>query len=118
MPLLIAIRFGATSPTPCPKNSSAKCSIFRDLPPRLPALLFAVDVYKRAEKAGLAAKASWNESEDNTSEDEPDEDKMGRALFLLVSACQKTGVDPEAALRRYASEMVEELEPQSSLEKD
>lgn len=98
--------------------SPDKRKIFRDLPPRLPALLFALDVYKRADKAGLAAKASWNEPEGNTSEAEPDEDKMGRELFLLVSACRKAGVDPESALRRYASEMVEELEPQSSLEKD
>ena len=95
-----------------------KRKIFRDLPPRLPALLFALDVYKRADKAGLAAKASWNEPEGNTSETEPDEGKMGRELFLLVSACRKAGVDPESALRRYASEMVEQLEPQSSLEKD
>lgn len=98
--------------------SPDKRKIFRDLPPRLPALLFALDVYKRADKAGLAAKASWNEPERNTSEAEPDEGKMGRELFLLVSACRKAGVDPESALRRYASEMVEELEPQSSLEKD
>ena len=98
--------------------STDKRKIFRDLPPRLPALLFALDVYKRADKAGLAAKASWNEPEGNTSEAEPDEGKMGRELFLLVSACRKAGVDPESALRRYASEMVEQLEPQSSLEKD
>ena len=95
-----------------------KRKIFRDLPPRLPALLFALDVFKRADKAGLAAKASWNEPVENSSEGEPDENKMGRELFLLVSACRKAGVDPESALRRYASEIVEELEPQSSLEKD
>ena len=95
-----------------------KRKIFRDLPPRLPALLFALDVFKRADKAGLAAKASWNEPEGNTSVAESDEAKMGRELFLLVSSCRKAGVDPESALRRYASEMVEELEPQSSLQKD
>ena len=95
-----------------------KRKIFRDLPPRLPALLFALDVFKRADKAGLAAKASWNDPEGNTSGVEPAENKMGRELFLLVSACRKAGVDPESALRRYASEIVEELEPQSSLEKD
>ncbi|SVD40286.1 uncharacterized protein METZ01_LOCUS393140, partial [marine metagenome] len=97
---------------------SDKRKIFRDLPPRLPALLFASDVFKRADKAGLAAKASWNEPKGNTSVVEPAENKMGRELFLLVSACRKAGVDPESALRRYASEIVEALEPQSSLEKD
>ena len=95
-----------------------KRKIFRDLPPRLPALLFALDVFKRAEKAGLEAKASSNETEGNASDTASDENKMGRELFLLVSACRKAGIDPEAALRRYASEIVEELEPQSSLEKD
>jgi XTP/dITP diphosphohydrolase/tetrapyrrole methylase family protein/MazG family protein len=95
-----------------------KRKIFRDLPPRLPALLFALDVFKRAEKAGLEAKASSNETEGNASDTASDENKMGRELFLLVSACRKAGIDPEAALRRYASKIVEELEPQASLEKD
>ena len=95
-----------------------KRKIFRDLPPRLPALLFAMDVYKRAEKSGLAGKAIWSERGGNNPEDEPDEGKMGRELFLLVSACQKAGVDPESALRRYTSKVVEELEPQASLPKD
>ena len=89
-----------------------KRKIFRDLPPRLPALLFAIDVCKRADKEGLVDTASWNEPlENNSSEGESDEAKMGRELFLLVSACRKAGVDPESALRRYTSEMVEELEP-------
>ena len=63
--------------------------------------------------------ASWNEPlENNSSEGESDEAKMGHKLFLLVSECRKAGVDPESALRRYTSEIVEELEPQASLEKD
>ena len=77
-----------------------------------------MDVYKRAEKSGLAGKAIWSERGGNNTEDEPDEGKMGRELFLLVSACQKAGVDPESALRRYTSKVVEELEPQASLPKD
>jgi len=92
--------------------------IFRDLPPRLPALLFALDVFKRAEKAGLVDTASWNETDGNRLEGDSNEDRMGRKLFLLVSECRKAGMDPESALRRYASKMIEELEPQASLEKD
>ena len=39
-----------------------KNSIFKKLPPRLPALLFAFDVWKRAQKAGLDSKmkVDWN----------------------------------------------------------
>ena len=92
-----------------------KRKIFRDLPPRLPALLFALDVFKRADKAGLADTTSCNEPGENSSEGESDETKMGHKLFLLVSECRKAGVDPESALRRYTSEIVEELEPQASL---
>ena len=94
-----------------------KRKIFRDLPPRLPALLFALDVFKRADKAGLADTTSCNEPGENGSEGESDETKMGRKLFLLVSECRKAGIDPESALRRYTSEIVEKLEQQASLEK-
>ncbi len=93
--------------------------IFRDLPPRLPALLFALDVFKRAEKAGLTEKASLcNERGNDETHAISDESKLGRELFLLVTDCRKAGVDPESALRRYASNMIEELEPRPSLEKN
>ena len=37
--------------------------VFKDLPPKLPALLYARDVYKRASKHGLVDKGEWSEAE-------------------------------------------------------
>jgi hypothetical protein len=39
-----------------------------------------------------------------------DEEKAGRALFELVAACRKSGLDPEACLRDFASKQMQEAE--------
>jgi hypothetical protein len=39
-----------------------------------------------------------------------DEEKAGRALFELVAACRKSGLDPEASLRSFASKQMKEVE--------
>ena len=39
-----------------------------------------------------------------------DEVKAGRALFELVAACRKSGLDPEASLRSFASKQMKEVE--------
>ena len=85
--------------------------LFKDLPPRLPALLFAHDVYKRALKAELESEGEWNDPKAKDFSDGLDENSAGRALFELVGACRRSGIDPEAALRRFASRQVSLLEP-------
>ena len=84
--------------------------IFRELPPVLPALLFALDVYKRADKAGLSEEGSWDNDEVAHLVDNLTDETLGEELFLLVAAARKAGIDPESALRRYAGNVVEELE--------
>ena len=91
--------------------------LFKDLPPRLPALLFAHDVYKRAHKAELESEGEWDDLKVKEFSDGFDENSAGRALFELVGACRSSGIDPEAALRRFASRQVSLLEasvPQES----
>jgi MazG family protein len=83
---------------------------FKELPPRLPALLFALDVYKRSFKAGIESEGSWDERKVSELSDALDEESAGKLLFELVGACRKAGVDPESALRRYASGQVSHLE--------
>jgi len=85
--------------------------LFKELPPRLPALLFAHDVYKRAVKAELESDGEWDDENAKEFSDGLDEDSAGRALFQLVGACRRSGIDPEAALRRFASRQVSLLEP-------
>ena len=91
-----------------------KPGVFKDLPPRLPALLFAFDVYKRAVKAGLESGGTWDEDKVFELSDGINEENAGKLLFELVGACRKAGVDPESALRRYASAQVSNLEELAS----
>ena len=87
-----------------------KPGLFKDLPPRLPALLFAYDIYKRSLTAGLESDGAWDEGKVEELTDGIDEESAGKLLFELVGACRKAGVDPESALRRFASDQVSLLE--------
>lgn len=91
-------------------GENTKISIFKNLPPRLPALLFANDIYKRVAKNGLEEKGEWEENNSTGSAQELNEELAGKALFELVAACQKSGIDPELALRRFSSAQVKKLE--------
>lgn len=91
-----------------------KPRVFKDLPPRLPALLFAFDVYKRSVKAGLEPDGTWDEEKIDELSADMDEEHAGKLLFELVGACRKAGVEPESALRRYASGQVSHLEELAS----
>ena len=76
----------------------------------MPALLFANDIYKRVAKNGLEEKGEWEENNASGSAQELNEELAGKALFELVAACQKSGIDPELALRRFSSAQVKKLE--------
>lgn len=91
-------------------ESSESTSIFKKLPPRLPALLFAHDIYKRAEKADLQNRMDLDMEKINFLAQSLDEQKAGRAFFELVAACRKAGLDPENSLRSFASIQMKEAE--------
>ena len=88
-------------------------SIFKKLPPRLPSLLFANDIYKRAKKANVSdgIALDWNKVE--AVSQNLNEEKAGRALFEIVAACRQTGLDPESCLRSFVSNQMSILERQS-----
>ena len=90
--------------------SDGNPSIFKNLPPRLPALLFANDIYKRAEKADLEDRLSLDKGKIDSMTQNLDQEKAGRALFELVAACRKSGLDPEACLRDFTSKQMHEAE--------
>jgi len=94
--------------------NEVKPDVFKALPPRLPALLFAFDVYKRSVKAGLESEGTWDEEKIDELSADMDEEHVGKLLFELVGACRKAGVDPESALRRYASDQISHLEELAS----
>jgi len=91
-------------------GANEKASVFKNLPPRLPALLFAADIYKRASKHGLSGNGQWSELNVEKASAGLTEELAGQALFELVAACRKNDIDPESALRRYAASQVSMLE--------
>lgn len=88
----------------------AESHVFKKLPPRLPALMFAEDVAKRIEKQKLPidgvidAAAIARRAEALTPE------AAGRALYELAAACRVRGIDPEMALRRECDRVMREVE--------
>jgi MazG family protein len=84
--------------------------LFKDLPPQLPATLFAHEVYKQASKKDLVGAGDWNEEQVMCIAEGLDEEKAGHILFESVAACRLRGIDPESALRKFASSQVSKLE--------
>lgn len=92
------------------KNGIPSKGVLKDLPPSLPALNFARDVYKQIQKKGLSIDGMMEEDEIAELSDGIDEEMAGEMLFDLAAACNRVGIDPESALRRYTSNIVERVE--------
>lgn len=84
------------------------------LPPRLPALLFAYNIYKQMKKKGLSAANAPAPVRVAQAAEKLDETEAGRQLFLLAAACREAGIDPEAALRRYTQQVIDEIAAEHS----
>lgn len=93
------------------KNGPAKTSgVFKELPPRLPALMFAEAVWKQIEKKHLSTGPSVNRSQIAGVGGPLDEEELGKKLFELTAAARANGLDPEGALRLYATKVMREVE--------
>lgn len=84
--------------------------LFKDLPPQLPALMYADTVVKQVQKKAILVSDFMDQAGVEACAAEATESNMGRALFELVAACRSAGIDPESALRRYTTELVETRE--------
>ena len=93
-------------------KSERGSKIFKQLPPRLPALMFAEDVAKRIEKQKLPADGVVDATAivRQAEELKRDAGAAGRALFQLAAACRQAGIDPEMALRRECDRVMREVE--------
>lgn len=75
-------------------------SVFKDLPPRLPALLYAEAVWKQIEKRQLPCEGLVDAARLELLAQSLEEESLGRQLFELAAVSRRLGLDPEAALRR------------------
>lgn len=92
------------------KRGPQQVGIFKDLPPQLPALLFAKHTFKQIQKQSLAATAQLDTAHIERCAEALDEASLGQQLFALAAAARLKGMDPESALRRYSQNLVDELE--------
>ncbi|MGE9295540.1 MAG: MazG family protein [Puniceicoccales bacterium] len=76
---------------------------FKHLPPQLPALRYAYNVYKQVAKKELPVAGEYSPEVVRELASGLTEEDAGRALFELAAACREAGIDPESALRRHAS---------------
>jgi MazG family protein len=92
------------------KNGPAQGGVFKELPPRLPALMFAEAVWKQIEKKKLPAEGVVDVAQVQAVGRELDEAKLGKMLFELTAAARAKGLDPEGALRLHATTVMREME--------
>jgi MazG family protein len=91
-----------------PAPSGAK--IFKDQPPRLPALMFAEAVWKQIAKKQLPAAGVVDTAQVEALGRQLDEAKLGQMLFELTAAARAKGLDPEGALRLHATKVMRDVE--------
>lgn len=85
-------------------------TVLKPLPPRLPALHYAGEVYRQIRKRELEEQLPEGLVDSAVEAAENSEEAFGEALFALAAAAREAGVDPESALRRFTSELVDQIE--------
>ena len=88
-------------------------AVFKELPPRLPALMFAEAIWKQIEKKQLPAEGIVDTAHVAALGRQLDEATLGRMLFELTAAARAKGLDPEGALRLHATRVMREVESRS-----
>lgn len=97
----------ATEKAAAGKTGSA---VFKQLPPRLPALMFAEAVWKQIEKQQRPVGEAVDTAQVAALARQLDEAALGRMLFEITAAARAKGLDPEGALRREATRVMNDVE--------
>ena len=92
--------------------------LFKTMPPRLPALMFAEAVWKQIEKKQLNVGPAVDGAAIKALGAELDEAALGRRLFELAAAARAKGLDPEGALRLYTNQVMREVEQEANASVD
>jgi XTP/dITP diphosphohydrolase/tetrapyrrole methylase family protein/MazG family protein len=92
------------------ERPGAAAPLFKAMPPRLPALMFAEGVWKQVGKKGLPTEGVVDAAAVAAQAADLDDATLGRRLFELAAAAGERGLDAEGALRRHADGVVRRLE--------
>lgn len=94
----------------CEKKTTGAGNVplFKALPPALPLLLKAREVWKNVRKKKLDVPAAFvDEGGFGARASGLTAERAGAELFAWVAACQEAGIDPESALRCHVAKIVE-----------
>jgi len=94
------------------KNAHADRRRLKELPPSLPALLFAFDVVKQLQRKNIENETIPNLPALHDRAKGLDEERAGEMLFEIAAACRLAGIDPESALRRHVGRLIVKAEKQ------
>ncbi|MDB6169188.1 MAG: MazG family protein [Verrucomicrobia bacterium] len=92
------------------KNGPAKSGVFKEQPPRLPALMFAEAAWKQIEKQSLPAAGLVDMAKVRAIGGQLTEESLGRMLFEIAAASRAKGLDPEGALRLHTAKVMRDVE--------
>ena len=92
------------------KGQAEKESVFKELPPKLPALMYAEAIWKQIEKKKLPTGEDVNTARIHALGADLNTVELGRLLFELCAASRVKGLDPEGALRLYAERVKDDVE--------
>ena len=92
------------------KNGPVNTGVFKELPPRLPALMFAEAVWKQVQKKNLTTDGIVDVAQVQAMGERLTEADLGKMLFELTAAARAKGLDPEGALRLHATKVMRDVE--------
>lgn len=90
-------------------NATAAKTPFKALPPALPVLLKAREAWKTIRKKNLPLDPAVADADVISARAGGlTEERAGAELFAWVAACRDAGIDPESALRRHTTRVIED----------
>lgn len=92
------------------EGKAKPAGVFKDQPPRLPALMFAEAIWKQMEKKNLPVDGLVDTAQIKALGQHLDDAALGRMLFEIAAACRAKGLDPEGALRQHTSRLMAQVE--------
>lgn len=98
------------------KHGPVASGVFKDLPGRLPALMFAEAVWKQIEKKALPVpeESVVDVAQVKALGSRLTEAELGKMLFEVTAAARAKGLDPEGALRLHATKVMRAVEAKVS----
>ena len=98
------------------KHGPVASGVFKDLPGRLPALMFAEAVWKQIEKKALPVpeESVVDIAQVKALGSRLTEAELGKVLFEVTAAARAKGLDPEGALRLHATKVMRAVEAKVS----